>query len=319
MRERAPSPQDPPTESQAGAWYVSLGKGRSRKTQKPLFCPGGKFTDPFPVVFKVPSEELADEILTYQEAIKVVEGASDVYERVRLIYTLPQGNNILKDYIESSVGHGLYPVCWGNECAVFLNVDDARNATKAIEKPIWRKLPSFKRALAYMVSRGKSDRSTSFVSLPEPQLETSAEDDEPSVFPIPVTPRRPARTQATPTATPSGSLRTATPSGSSRTQVTTTHPVSQPACTADARSSGSSLLSNLMFDLSIADLSIEGEWVYQHTRDLRGIKASHAFPVVSSTRVPSCGRALDTFLQAFGYDVDSKLLVAYACKHSTTI
>ncbi|KAI9069497.1 hypothetical protein FKP32DRAFT_1553814, partial [Trametes sanguinea] len=313
------------------AWYVTLGKGRSRKTRTKPFCPGGKFSNPFPIVFKVPSEELADEILTYREAIKAVEAAENVYDRVRLIYTLPLGDDILKDYIETSVGQGLYPVCWGHECAVFSKVDDARDATKGIEKAIWRKVPSFRRAVAFMVSGGESEKKGN-VELRQllmeclasgPRVEAPAEEDEPSVFPMPVTPRHPSRAQAAPAATPSAPRAQATPavtpSGSPHKRAMNARPTSQLPSSAEASSSSSTLLSDLMFDLSVADLNLEGEWVYQHTRNLRGIKASHNFPVVSSTRVPSCGRALDMFLQAFGSDIDSKLLVAYACKHSNTM
>ena len=34
------------------------------------------------------------------------------------------------------------------------------NATKGVAKPIWKKVPCFKRAVAYMVSRGESEKST---------------------------------------------------------------------------------------------------------------------------------------------------------------
>ncbi|KAI9059665.1 hypothetical protein FKP32DRAFT_1606017 [Trametes sanguinea] len=158
MRDRSTSPQKASRVDPRAPWYVTLGKGRSGKTQTKLFCPGGKYADPFPIVFKVPNEDLANEILTYWDAIKMVEAAADVYERVRVIYTLPVGDTILKQYIEESPGHGLYPVCWGNECAIFLNIDDARNATKAVDKPIWRKVPCFRRALAFMVSGGESEK-----------------------------------------------------------------------------------------------------------------------------------------------------------------
>ncbi len=50
-------------------------------------------------------------------------------------------------------------------------------------------------------------------------------------------------------------------------------------------------------------------FVYQHVRNLRGIKSTHSVPVADRLSVPSCGSAADTFLQAFGYDVESKVIV----------
>lgn len=83
-----------------------------------MFAPGGKYADPFPIVFKVPSESCADEVLAFRDAIKVIAAASSAVDRVRLAFTLAVGDNILQDYIDNSIGHGLYPVVYGRECAV---------------------------------------------------------------------------------------------------------------------------------------------------------------------------------------------------------
>lgn len=80
----------------------------------------------------------------------------------------------------------------------------------------------------------------------------------------------------------------------------------------------SPLLTELVFDLALADVKVS-DVVYQHTRNLQGIKGTHTFPQVNITKVTSCGPALDTYLQALGYDIDSKLTVAHACMSSTRV
>lgn len=77
--------------------------------------------DPLPIVFKVPSEELADEILRYRDTIRDVAQGDSALSRVALVYALPVGDDILQEYIRNSIGHGLYPVVYGRECAVFLS------------------------------------------------------------------------------------------------------------------------------------------------------------------------------------------------------
>lgn len=80
---------------------------------------GGRFADPIPMVVKVYSEALADEVLTYGDAIRMIAHASSVVDRVRLIFTLPVGGEILKNYPDPSKKHGFYPVAYGKESAVF--------------------------------------------------------------------------------------------------------------------------------------------------------------------------------------------------------
>ncbi len=84
-----------------------------------VFVSGGRFADPIPMVVKVYSEALADEILTYGDAIRMIAKASSVVDRVRLIFTLPVGGEILKNYPDPFKKHGFYPVAYGKESAVF--------------------------------------------------------------------------------------------------------------------------------------------------------------------------------------------------------
>ncbi|KAI9059828.1 hypothetical protein FKP32DRAFT_1613971 [Trametes sanguinea] len=312
MLERSPSPQKQPETSDGGPCQERCEPAVSASHVHRLFSPGGKYTDPYPIIFKVPTEDLADEVLRYQEAIKAIAAAPDVYESVRLVYTLPIGDDILKDYVEDSAGKGLYPVSWGNECAVFTNVDDARSATKGVAKPIWRKVPSFKRAVACMITGGESEKRTDrklhellvthvltagASGIPHTKIEEES-------YTPPATPRR----QRGPFSTPSHSPQ--------KPRVELPHTLSQPPALPSA---DGPLLSELTYDISLAELSVGGDAIYQHTRNLRGIKNSHTFPAINLAKVPSCGPALDMYLQALGYDIESKLAIAYACRNSSTM
>ena len=54
--------------------------------------------------------------------------------------------------------------------------------------------------------------------------------------------------------------------------------------------------------------------VYQNVRSLQGVVRSSAHPVIETSRVPSCGPALDHFLQAMGYDLNAKLAISQALR-----
>lgn len=130
----------------------------------------------------------------------------------------------------------------------------------------------------------------------------------------------PPRSRRTPVSTP------VTPTPSSRRPIPpprasrdNTSGSSQPEDDASSPPSLSPLLSQRVFDLSLAEANGGHELLYQYTRNLRGIKDTHTFPVMNDTKVPSCGRALDGLLQAFGYDVGSKLEIAYACRSESTM
>lgn len=84
-----------------------------------VFVTGGRFVDPIPIIFKVYSEEIADQILTYGDAIHMIAAASSVVDRVRLVFTLPVGGDILDNYTDITEKHGFYPVAYGRESAVF--------------------------------------------------------------------------------------------------------------------------------------------------------------------------------------------------------
>lgn len=77
-----------------------------------------------------------------------------------------------------------------------------------------------------------------------------------------------------------------------------------------------SLLTERTFDVALADADLSGDVVYQHTRNLRGIKGTHSYPCINVQNAVSCGPRLDMHLQALGYDLDSKTAIAYACATS---
>ncbi|KAI0371573.1 hypothetical protein BV20DRAFT_1051588 [Pilatotrama ljubarskyi] len=162
-------------------WWAVLGKGLYRKTidkyvplcvsatyttdqlpHRPFITGGGKYVDSFPIVFKVWEEKLADEVLMFRDAMKEIEKAKNTTRQVELALTLPGTNTILLEYLESSYGQGMYPVVYGHECAIFLTHTDTLNATKGLSKTIWKKVPTFGRAVAYMLSKGESEKSDEY-------------------------------------------------------------------------------------------------------------------------------------------------------------
>lgn len=139
MLVESPSPKKPARGSQVKdppPWYVTLGKVNSEKSQTPYvsctsthtlklmnlpfsaLVPGGRFADPIPIVVKVYSEALADEVLAYGDAIRMIAAASSVVDRVRLVFTLPVGGDILKNYPDPQRKRGFYPVAYGRESAL---------------------------------------------------------------------------------------------------------------------------------------------------------------------------------------------------------
>ncbi len=81
---------------------------------------GGKFVDPWPIVVKVPAEAEADEVLTYEPAIRLIKAAKTTKEQVYLAWTLPGADTILTDYVTSGPGRAFYPVVYGRSSAIFL-------------------------------------------------------------------------------------------------------------------------------------------------------------------------------------------------------
>ncbi|KAH9847416.1 hypothetical protein C2E23DRAFT_711398, partial [Lenzites betulinus] len=308
-------------------WYVTLGKGKSGKTQKELQLSGGTFNSPFPVVFKVPTEDLADEILAYQDAIKVVEATEDTLERVRLIFTLPIGEDILAQHMEDSRTYGLYAVAYGREAAVFTLHADAVNATRALDRAIWKKCPSFKRALAFMISGGQSEKRTNIdmrdlVDAYEAARTYSIYSRYISALTVQtVIEKQSARTSTRrdgrrkePVAASRVGQRAAGRAASPNSSVsgTVARGRNERRGTPGPRQSPSPAVS----DDTVAN---RGTTIYQHTRNLAGITRSHHGPVVETTKVPSCGTSLDTYLQAMGYDTEAKYTIADACYNSDNL
>ncbi|KAI0674308.1 hypothetical protein C8Q78DRAFT_966290, partial [Trametes maxima] len=274
---------------------------------------GGRYADPFPIIFKLPSEDLADEVLTYRDTIKLIERADKMVDRVRLAYTLPVGDAILEN-------QGLYVVAYGNQSGVFYDHVDAVSAAKGVPTAIWKKVPDFRRAIAYMVSGGQSEK----------PVDSNVKDELNKLLTQYIASRfspSPRRAQTQPAVlTPSTSLRTHPTVGVPRANSPSprVHSPSGPAHSPAPPSTSpyrslTPLLAEPVFDLSLAEARVDVDVLYQHTRNLRGIKGTHAYPQVDLTNVLSCGKSLDMFLQAQGYDVPSKLTIAYACSTSDTM
>ncbi|KAI0648467.1 hypothetical protein C8Q79DRAFT_999797 [Trametes meyenii] len=322
---------DTPARPRDGPWYVTLGKRNARKLQNMTFSQGGRYADPFPIIFKLPSEELADEVLMYRDTIKLIERANKMVDRVRLTYTLPVGDTILEN-------QGLYVVAYGNQSGVFYDHQDAVSAAKGVPTAIWKKVPDFRRAIAYMVSGGQSEKPvdadvkdelnkllTQYIASrsspvsygsPDVGLATPPRSCFMCALPVSPSPRR-AQTQSA-VLSPSTSSRAHPTSGVPRVKSPSpkAYPPPGPARSPAPPSSSplrslTPLLAEPVFDLSLAEA--------RHTWNLRGIKGTHAYPQVDVTKVLSCGGSLDMFLQAQGYDVPSKLTIAYACSTSETM
>ncbi|KAI0640726.1 hypothetical protein C8Q79DRAFT_930384 [Trametes meyenii] len=311
---------DTPPRPRDGPWYVTLGKKNARKLQTMTFSQGGRYADPFPIIFKLPSEELADEVLTYRDAIKLIERADKMVDRVRLAYTLPVGDTILEN-------QGLYVVAYGNQSGVFYDHQDAVSAAKGVPTAIWKKVPDFRRAIAYMVSGGQSEKPVdtdvkdelnrlltqyiasrsspvSYSSL-EGGLATPPRSHFAGALPVSPSPCR-APTQSA-ILSPLRSSRAHAASGVPRASSPSPQvysPLGPPRSPAPPSSSPlrslTPLLAEAIFDISLVEARVDVDVLYQHTRNLRGIKGTHAYPQVDVTKVLSCGRSLDMYLQAQG-------------------
>ncbi len=60
-------------------------------------------------------------------------------------------------------------------------------------------------------------------------------------------------------------------------------------------------------------------YIYQHVRTLRGIQSTHTAPLGSRVPAASSGPAADLFLQAFGYDLEARQVIAEAGERSRTM
>ncbi|KAI0749269.1 hypothetical protein C8Q80DRAFT_1119594 [Daedaleopsis nitida] len=255
----------PSTQFDSGAPCV---KGKCEKTQKQPFMTGGKYTSPFPIVVKVENEVQANDVLRFADAIKIIKSVDDMQEQVRLALSLPGANDILAELAgRGTARRGLYLVVFGRECAIFTAYEDAVQATKGQWKPIWRKVSSFGRAIAYMISGGESEKEDNRDYQVILQSVASG------------TPQRPVAFHA-PDAFPP-------------------HPIFQ----------------HEVFNTCLAEQStniptLPPGFVYRHERNLRGVLSSHPYPLNHITPTPSCGPAVDALLQAFGYNVESKLTIA---------
>ncbi|KAI0371580.1 hypothetical protein BV20DRAFT_1051593 [Pilatotrama ljubarskyi] len=104
----------------------------------------------------------------------------------------------------------------------------------------------------------------------------------------------------------------------SRVRVQEPPPSPTPSASSPVLPFDAPMFSQPVFKTRREQTGTSASFLYQHVRDLCGIKQSFSSPVVNTTSVPSCGGALDTYLQAHGFDVDSKLIVARACQVSIT-
>ncbi|KAI0668816.1 hypothetical protein C8Q78DRAFT_1080705 [Trametes maxima] len=322
MAQDTSGPRSTPAKSQDNSW---------------AFTPGGRFADPFPIIFKLPSEELADEVLTYRDTIKLIERADSMVDRVRLVFTLLVGDEILED-------HGLYVVAYGNASGVYYEHKDTVSAAKGVPAAIWKKVPDFRRAVVFMVSGGQSEKpverdvevelngllsdyitSRAAAGCSTPLRVGTGFASAPLSRAPPPTPMSPTPMYAhalvptpSPLRTHPGSMRRplAEPSFSGTTRAES--PTLAPRSSSPFRSL-MPLLRERVFERSLAEVRVDTNLAYQHTQNLRGIKGVHSHPQVNTMKALSCGQSLDMFLQAFGYDTSSKLVVAYACHSSDTM
>ncbi len=75
--------------------------------------PGSRFGPRFPIVVRVATEEEADEVLEFADAIKVIMKAGSIQQQVKLATELAGWNTILAHY------EGFYCVVYGKTGAVF--------------------------------------------------------------------------------------------------------------------------------------------------------------------------------------------------------
>ncbi|KAI9061958.1 hypothetical protein FKP32DRAFT_1604441 [Trametes sanguinea] len=334
-------------QDQGDAWWVVLGGGRNGKTRNKLeanrpYLAGGKWTKPFPMTFKVPNESLADEILTFRDAVKMIEAAKTEQEMVRLALTLPGSSSILESYINSERCAGFYPVLYGSECAIYTSYNDAINAVKGVDKPIWRRVPTFGRAIAYMISKGQSEKDTNLEyrsmiqKLAEldlvPEADNSSENEDvrsPPPSPTKRSSRSPTKRDSRSPTKRTSRMQTGASDDSHGTALATPARVGRrqpardvPPTPVNPRAPSPTRFEDDIFNEMVFDVPREvPEYgiTYQHVRNLRGIQSSTPYPVADMTPTPSCGTALDTYLQAHGYDLESKLVVTRACERSESM
>ncbi|RDX41996.1 hypothetical protein OH76DRAFT_1498611 [Lentinus brumalis] len=311
----------------ANIMYVILGEGNGKcmkTTKTSRLLPGGKFMDPWPIVVQVPDDECADEVLAFEPAIRLIKAAKTTEEQVRLSWTLPGANSILKEYVTAAPGRAFYPVVYGRKSAIFLTYNDAVSSVKAVEKAIWRRVATFGQAIGFMILRGESEKGVNGDyqelrdSLPaaprpsQPEPVTSPPRGSSQPRPEPPTPVTPSR------------ARQAVPANFGRwsndaqdymfeTQALRAPPPSFPEVFDDP------LFNQCVPELPVAPPALATGFVYQHVRSLQGIRSSHRYPVADTTPTPSCGPAVDAYLQAFGYDVNSRLTVARALQLASTM
>ncbi|RDX50991.1 hypothetical protein OH76DRAFT_1482031 [Lentinus brumalis] len=307
--------------------YVILGEGQGRcmKTRKTnRILAGGKFVDPWPIVVQVPDEEHADEVLAFAPAIRLIKAAKTTEEQVYLAWTLPGADSILAEYVKDAPGRAFYPVVYGRRSAIFLTHTDALNAIKGIEKSIWRRVATFGQAMGFMISRGESEKGVNgdYQDMRD-ALAARPLPSPPDVPDVPTTPQRhstQARSSA-PTPAPSGRApeTPAVPSRSQQAQDHASATLRQGRQCAYPAVFDDPVFNECAPEPSLAPSFVAHGFVYQHIRTLRGVKSTHPFPVGDVTMTPSCGAAVDALLQAFGYDVNSKLVIAHGLRTSTTM
>ncbi|KAI0683811.1 hypothetical protein C8T65DRAFT_749275 [Cerioporus squamosus] len=302
-------------------WDVILGDkgGKCVKSQKSFFVTGGRWGPKFPIVVHVQTEEEADEVLSFEPAIRLILAEKDLEKQVRFALELPGSTTILNQY------DGFYCVVHGRKCAIFTEYNEAIEAVNVVDRPIWRKVPSFGRAITYMLTKGESEKPQNkdwqdiLNALSEVNVGSPSE-----------TPRR-SRAQAE-SVRPQAVMSSPTPpaklpAGSVRWSLaeqdcefpTSAAPIPSPPAYRGPALFQDPTFNEYVFDFPRQVVDIGPGHIYQHVRTLRGIKATHTVPVADRTQTPSCGPALDIFLQALGYDVQSKLIVARATQRATSM
>ncbi|RDX47632.1 hypothetical protein OH76DRAFT_1484544 [Lentinus brumalis] len=305
-------------------WLVVLGDkgGKCYKTQRHFFVKGGKWSAPFPVVVYVSTEEEANDVLSFEPAIRLMMRAEGLQEKVRLAMSLPGWDTVLGEYND-----GMYPVVHGQRCGIYTQYNDAVESVNFTERPIWRKVAPFGRALAYMITKGESEKSTnkdwqdlleslSQVRVSSPVQRAASQAPSPAPVPVP-TPTPPPALSAPPT-TPKklqpGSVRwSAAEQDYVFSAPTSRSPAPTPATSQAVPAADifeDATFNEYVFPPMHQAVNMGPGFVYQHVRTLRGIKSTHSAPVADRLATPSCGPAADIYLQALGYDVEAKLTVA---------
>ncbi|KAI0640522.1 hypothetical protein C8Q79DRAFT_1015055 [Trametes meyenii] len=292
------------------AWYVRLGdkKPGKKMPQEPFLSKGGKFAPAFPIFIKVQDKSQADEVLLFQDAIKAIEDAPEVEERVRLAVTLPGHDTILAEYMQDGL-KGLYSVAYGTRSAIFLNPQEAAAAATGTPKAIWKKVPTFGRAIAYMISKGDSEKPEGalhremlnalaglHISTGEPSkpAKETAGAHHADVNRPPTTPCRSPR--PLPLVTPATVPRVRW-SQDQRDYVLATPPPPRP----------------------VSPPVFESPMFNERLFETPGEVSSAGLPFIYQHVPPSCGPMLDAVLQGFGFDVESKLAIAHACDECSSM